>query len=65
MMEFNESDNFANLLQQYIDTLTAKEKLSYEIAKQQLGSSFQLEKSCGFLKWLATITTRSRSAEAK
>ena len=59
MMESNESDNLAKLLHQYIDTLTAKEKLSYEIAKQQLGSSFQLEKSCGFLKWLATISSRS------
>jgi hypothetical protein len=43
------------LLQEYLDTLSTKEKLSYEIAKQQLGSSFQLEKSSGFLKWLSSI----------
>jgi hypothetical protein len=55
--ESSESDNIANLLQQYLDTLTTKEKLSYEIAKQQLGSSFQLEKSCGFLRWLASRRT--------
>jgi hypothetical protein len=42
------------ILQQYLDTLTDKEKLSYEIAKKQLGSSFQLEKSSGFLKWLSS-----------
>ena len=46
------------LLQQYIESLTEKEKLSYEIAKQQLGSSFQLEKSSGFLKWLSSIQSK-------
>jgi hypothetical protein len=50
------------LLQLYIDSLTSKEKLSYEIAKQQLGSSFQLEKSAGFLKWLSSQPKDSSSA---
>lgn len=59
-----EPNDLGSLLQQYLDTLTPKETLSYEIAKQQLGSSFQLEKSSGFLKWL-TLASRSISTEAK
>ena len=29
-----------------------KEKIAYKIAKEHLGSSFNLEKSIGFQKWL-------------
>jgi hypothetical protein len=64
-MKSEDTNDLGNLLQQYLDTLTTKETLSYEIAKQQLGSSFQLEKSSGFLRWLATISSRSTSTEAK
>jgi hypothetical protein len=39
------------LLDEYIKTLSEKEQKSYYIAKEHLGSSFQLEKSVGFLKW--------------
>ncbi len=39
------------LLQLYLDSLTEKELKSYAIAKSHLGTSFQLEKSLGFLKW--------------
>ena len=49
----------AELLHLYLESLSPKETLSYEIAKQQLGSSFQLEKSAGFLKWLSTQTPDS------
>jgi hypothetical protein len=42
------------LLEEYVKTLSEKELKSYEIAKDHLGSSFQLEKSVGFLKWLKT-----------
>jgi hypothetical protein len=62
-MKSEETNQLDNLLQQYLDTLTAKETLSYEIAKQQLGNSFQLEKSSGFLRWLATVAT-SHSTKA-
>lgn len=40
--------------EQYINTLTEKEKKAYEIAKSQLGSSFDLKKSNGFLEWKKT-----------
>ena len=39
------------LMEQYIKTFSKKELQSYEIAKNHLGTSFQLEKSNGFLKW--------------
>jgi len=35
----------------YIDTLTEKERKAYEIAVSHLGSSFDLSKSSGFIKW--------------
>ena len=38
--------------QQYIDSLSKKEKKAYDIAVQHLGSSFTLEKSIGFLEWI-------------
>ena len=36
--------------EEYIETLTDLEKLAMEIAKQHLGSSFDISKSNGFLK---------------
>ena len=38
--------------QQYLETLSEKERKAYEIAKEHLGMSFQLDKSVGYLKWL-------------
>ena len=37
--------------QQYIESLTPKERKAYEIAKSHLGTSFDLEKSRGFQTW--------------
>lgn len=42
---------FNELLQEYIDSFTEKEQQAYEIAKEFLGTSFQLEKSNGFLQF--------------
>jgi hypothetical protein len=41
-----------SLTEQYLKTLSEKERQAYEIAKDHLGSSFELEKAVGFLKWL-------------
>ena len=41
-----------DLLQEYISTFTEKEKRAYDIASSHLGSSFNLEKSVGFIQWL-------------
>ena len=50
------SKTLKTLQEQYLDTLSEKEKKSYEIAKEHLGMSFQLDKSVGYLKWLKTRT---------
>lgn len=39
---------------QYISTLSEKEYQGYLIARSHLGSSFDLEKSLGFIEWKKT-----------
>jgi hypothetical protein len=51
----------ADLLQQFIDQLSEKDRQSYEIAKSHLGMSFQLEKSVEFLKWKKQQQTEVKS----
>ena len=40
------------LLEKYIESLSSKEKKAYLIAKDHLATSFDLEKSNGFLSWV-------------
>ena len=42
----------SELLDEYILQLDDKGKIAYKIAIEYLGSSFNLEKSIGFQKWL-------------
>lgn len=44
------------LLKMYLDSLTEKELMAYNIAKQHLGTSFSLPKSNGFLEWKKRIS---------
>ena len=37
--------------QEYITSLTEKEKKALQIAKEHLGSLFTLDKTAGFLQW--------------
>jgi hypothetical protein len=46
----NEKDQ--ELIQQYLASLTPKQYKAYEIAKNHLTMSFQIEKSNGFLGWV-------------
>ena len=39
-------------IESYINQLSEVEKIAYEIAKKMLGSSFNIEKSIGFLDWI-------------
>ena len=41
----------SELLDIYIDSLNDIEKKAYVIAKEQLQSSFSIEKSIGFIEW--------------
>jgi hypothetical protein len=48
------NDNESTLITQYINTLNEKELHGYNIAKEHLGMSFQIEKSIGFINWKKT-----------
>ena len=41
-------------IRKYISQLSAQELKVLNIAKEHLGSSFNIEKSIGFLKWVET-----------
>jgi hypothetical protein len=41
----------AEQIKEYIETFNEREKIAYEIAKTQLETSFNMEKSIGFVKW--------------
>ena len=47
----NISENLEKLISEYINQLDEFEKIALEVAKEQLESSFSIEKSIGFLKW--------------
>ena len=40
-------------VQRYIKTLDKDSLRAYEIAQEQLGTSFNIKKSIGFKKWIA------------
>ena len=40
------------LKKRYIESMDEKEQIAYKIAKEHLDTSFNLEKSIGFQKWL-------------
>lgn len=40
--------------QNYVKSLTPKEKIAYEIAKDFLKTSFNMKKSLGFIAWKKT-----------
>jgi hypothetical protein len=50
MEDSNKSEQI-RLEKEYVNTFTEKEKQAYEIAKDHLGMSFQLDKSIGFIEW--------------
>ena len=43
--------NESKIVELYIQSLSEKDLKAYLIAKSHLGSSFDAEKSIGFLKW--------------
>ncbi len=49
----NKSD-VANTYSNYLESLSAKERIGIKIAKEQLGSSFCLERSIGYTKFIET-----------
>ena len=58
-------DNYENLSSEekkYIDSLNSKEKKAYFIAKNHLGSSFDLIKSNGFIEWKKTKSSNPQTS---
>ena len=47
----SENSNLEKKIEEYIESLTETERIAMEIAKQHLGSSFDITKSVGFLKF--------------
>jgi len=50
-METNNTKTQSQLIDIYIGSLNDIEKKAYYIAKEQLQSSFSIEKSIGFIEW--------------
>ena len=48
-----------NLIKEYTNSLSEQERLVMKIAIEHLGSSFDIEKSIGFRKWLEKRNTSS------
>jgi transcriptional regulator CtsR len=44
--------DLSKAIEEYLKTLTAKQYKAYEIARDHLRDSFQIEKSNGFLSWV-------------
>lgn len=51
-MSDKENYDMEKLIEEYISEFTEQERIVFNIAKEHLGSSFDIEKSIGFLEWL-------------
>jgi len=47
------------LIEKYIESLEPHEKQAYEIAKNHLESSFDVEKSIGFIQFVSELKIKS------
>ena len=49
------SNESIDMKTRYLESLSDKEKIGIEIARKQLGSSFCLERSLGYIQFLQTF----------
>tara|TARA_Y100000992_G_scaffold94621_1_gene60921 strand:- start:343 stop:519 length:177 start_codon:yes stop_codon:yes gene_type:complete len=54
----NKSNNI-NLIEEYKESLSEQERIVLQIAIEHLESSFDIEKSIGFLEWLSKHNEKS------
>ena len=47
---------------EYLSSLSEKERMGYEIAKNHLGTTFHLQKSNGFIAWKKDMEEKKRTA---
>lgn len=57
---YNTNTKMSKLFQEYIESLTKQEKLALEIAKEMLGTSFDMERCIGYNKWLKSKNNKSK-----
>lgn len=48
-------DKVDTKMEDYIKQMNDKQRIAYEIAKKQLGSSFNIQKSIGYITYLKNI----------
>ena len=53
-MEQNKNSLSVTSVEKYIESMNDKEKKAYNIAKKHLGSSFDIQKSIGYKKFMKT-----------
>lgn len=53
------------LKEKYVQQLDPKELIIYNIAKDHLGSSFNLELSIGFIKWKKSYISNKKNSNIK
>ena len=49
--DIQESESVSESVKKYIEQLNDKERIAYSIAKEHLGTSFNIAKSIGYLTW--------------
>lgn len=49
--DIKESESESESVKKYIEQLNDKERIAYSIAKEHLGTSFNIAKSIGYLTW--------------
>ena len=54
----NKSNNI-NLIEEYKESISEQERIVLQIAIEHLESSFDIEKSIGFLEWLSKHNEKS------
>ena len=52
-----------NLIKEYISEMNEQEKIVLAIAKEHLESSYDVEKSIGFIKWKARRELSKKTAQ--
>jgi hypothetical protein len=62
-MDNNTTNVSKSLIEMYINSMSNKDYLAYTIAKEHLGTSFTVEKSVGYLRWLSKQTMTNNTGQ--
>tara|TARA_Y100000389_G_scaffold84545_1_gene81191 strand:- start:933 stop:1145 length:213 start_codon:yes stop_codon:yes gene_type:complete len=59
----NNKSDVENTHSNYLESLSVKERIGIEIAKTQLGSSFCLERSLGYIKYVESVVAKQTNEQ--